>query len=211
MKGPRNGTLLLGFDRGRPTYLSLKPRTHQTVLKVELDDESAGRIGDFAAHFGSDLQCSVKLDAPLSGDDLPEQLTGKVRRSRAGEKGDVLAEHATLQVTQVFYHQPLFEPEATAADDAGGNAVDYLLFGDAETGLYLAHLLRDLGDFDQLLRVQINGETFTETEIERQGRPTVQVADAGADRLSAGQTVQAHSSAGQHHHRDIEVVVRSEV
>jgi len=181
-------------------------------LKVELDDASAGRIGDFVAHFGSSLLASVKLDSPLSSDEVPETLTGKVRRSRAGEKGDVLAEDATLKVTQVFYHRPLFEPAAADAEEAGGGVLEYLLFGDAETGLYLAHLMRDTADFDQLLRVQINGETFSETEIERQGRPTVTIADTGgADRLSSGQTVQAHSSAGLHHNRDIEVVVLGEI
>ena len=209
-RGPRNGTILLGGDRGRPAYLSLRPRTHQTILKVVLDDESAGRVGDFVAHFGSSLLCSVRLDVPLSGAEVPETLAGQLRRSRAGEKGDTLADHATLQVAQVFYHRRLFEQEAS--DTEAGRALEYLLFGDTETGLYLAHLVRFLGDFDQLLRVEINGETFTETEIERQGRPTVKFADTGgADRLAVGQSLKAHSDAGGHHNRDIEVVVQGEI
>jgi hypothetical protein len=213
--GSWTGTVLVGSDFGRPAYLSMTPRTHQTLMKVEFDEESSKRIGSFAEHAinhsGSFLQCSVKLDEPFMGDELPEKLSGKVRQGRPKEEAFVLEKHATIQVLQVLHHRALPEP-AAVPDDAGSNGLSYLLFGDAETGLYLAHLLRDRDDFDQLLRVQINGETFTEAEIERQGRPTVQIADTGgADRLSDGQTVQAHSSAGQHHHRDIEVVVIDEV
>jgi len=216
-----HGMLLVGSD---PVYLShlpmfMAPHNYQVLLKVSLEDDVARRVSDLRAHFGRDALVTVApkpfpitdLVSPAASPPPLTEFRADVVRGHFEHGGDVIGADSVVRVEQVLYFR-----ELTLARDEAPDRGDllYLLFGDAERELYLAHRVTAAPDFDQVLVVGITGAEFTERELERQGRPDLVVMgrqDVAEQRLRPGERVAGHTSAGQHFHTDVEVEVVSEL
>ena len=215
-----HGMLLVGVD---PPYLShlpmfMHPHNYQVILKVALEDGVARSLMDLHREAGSEALFTVAPEkfpitdlSPADAEQPPlAHFRGDVVRGHFEHGGETLAERSPITVEEVVHFQMLpLQPEV---EPERGN-LQYLMFGDADRELYLAHRIAAAPDFDQVVVVEILGEHFTETEQRRQGRPALTVtdrADVPDERLRSGQTVSASTSAGQHFHRDVEVRVLGE-
>lgn len=212
-----HGMLLAGAD---PTYLAhlpmfMHPHNFQVILKVALDDDVARRLRELHAPWGTDALFTVAPEkfpiTDLSPAD-PEQprlttFRGDVVRGHFEHGGETLASMTPITVEEVVYFRvlPLHTDDAPERGD-----LEYLMFGDADRELFLAHRILAAPDFDHVVVAEISGERFTETEQRRQGRPTLTVtgrADLPEERLQPGETAVATTSAGQHFHRNVELRV----
>ncbi len=217
-----HGMLLLGEN---PMYLShspmfMAPHNYQVILKVTLEDHVNRELGDFRAHFGSDMLVTVRPEPfairdlmPLDADQPAlTEFRGDIVKGHFEHGGDTLAEATLVRVDEVTYFQEL-DLGAADPDDNAGDLV-YLLFGDADHDLFLAHQIGRRPSFDQALRITAEGIRFTEHEIERQGRPTVTITgrtNVPDQRVTAGELVAAHSSAGLHFHNDVQIKALAEI
>lgn len=216
-----HGMLLIGTD---PVYAShlpmfMAPHHYQVLLKLGLEPEVLRAIHDLRAHFGRNALITM-APRPFAITDLSpadpstpalSEFRADVVRGHFEHDGDVIGENTTVRVEEVvhFAELPLDAGDAPARGD-----LTYLLFGDAERELYLAHRVLRAPDFDQVLIVDVTGAHFTERELDRQGRPRLTVpgrADTPEQRLHAGDKLAAHTSAGQHFHTDVEVEVVQEM
>jgi hypothetical protein len=213
-----HGMLLIGSD---PVYLShlpmfMSPHNFQVILKATLEDPVARQVADLRAHFGPEALITVAPQPfPIEAlsSDHPEPLTeftADIVRGHFEHDGDIIASDSSVTVEEVvtFARLPLEPPTRPRGD------LEYLIFGDAERELYLAHRVEWAPDFDQVLLVTIAGPTFTESELERQGRPTLKMPgreDVAAARLQPGETVAARTSAGLHFVNDVELAVVAEL
>ncbi len=218
-----HGMLLVGEDPMFALHLPMfmAPHNYQVVLEVTLPDDVRDRLRAVRAEAGPDALVTLKPE-PFPIVDLAEP--GEGRQPLTGFHADVvdghfehgghlLAEAATVMVDDVFYFREL-DVAAPGAVDAEDGELPYLLFGDADRDLFLAHRIGSRPSFDQTLRVTVEGDHFTQAELDRQGRPTVSVSgrrDTHSDRLRQGEVVAAHSSAGLHFQRALQVSVVSEV
>ena len=217
-----HGMVLAGES---PVYVShlpmfMVPHNYQVILKVTLEDDVNRKLADLRAHFGSDMLVTVHPEVFAirdlkPGDDGPAVLTefrADIVKGHFEHDGDTFAEATLVRVDDVT----CFQEFDLSPGDAAGNAWDleYLLFGDADRDLFLAHRIGERPSFDQIVRVSVDGVHFTEAEIERRGRPTVAIpgrANVHEQRLKAGEVVAAHSSAGSHFHTDVQVEVMAEI
>lgn len=217
-----HGMLLVG---DKPMYLShlpmfMPPHNYQVILKVTLEDEVTSELGVFRAHFGHDMLVTVKPERFALRDLRPagdgrQPLTSfraDIVKGHFEHGGDTLSRAALVRVDDVMY----FEELDLGAADPGeiSRNLEYLLFGDADHDLFLAHQIGHRPSFDQVLRIAADGVHFTEAEIDRQLRPTVTIPgrpDVPDQRLKADELVAAHSSAGQHFQNDLQVKVLAEI
>ena len=126
--------------------------------------------------------------------------------------GDTLSHAALVRVDDVMCFRELDLGAADPGQVPGD--LSYLLFGDADHDLFLAHQIGHRPSFDQVLRIAADGVHFTEAEIDRQLRPEVAIpgrTDSPGERLKAGEVVAAHSSAGMHFQNDLQVSVLAEI
>jgi hypothetical protein len=216
-----HGMLLTGTDPVYGSHLPMfmPPHNYQVLLKLELEPNVLGMIHDLRAHFGRNTLITM-APRPFPITDLsptdPSQpalteFRANVVRGHFEHDGDVIGQDTTVRVKEVVHFSEL-------ALEAGGTAprgdLEYLIFGDAERELYLAHRILSAPDFDQVLIVDISGADFTERELDREGRPSLTVpgrTDTPDQRLQAGDKVAAHTSAGQHFQTDVEVEVVQEM
>jgi hypothetical protein len=210
-----HGMLLVGED---PMYAShlpmfMAPHNYQAILRITLPDDVRRRLGDVRADFGKDLLVTLRPEVfaitDLVAPEAPlRAFRADVVKGHFEHGGDPVGDAVTVTVEDVVVFQ-----ELDLAASLGGD-LSYLLFGDADRDLFLAHRIGHRPGFDQVLRVGIEGEHFTQAEIDRQGRPTVTVPgrpDSPSDRLAPDEVVAAHSSAGLHFERDLQVTVLSEI
>jgi hypothetical protein len=216
-----HGMLLAGTDPVYGSHLPMfmPPHNYQVILKLDLEPKVLGMIDELRAHFGRDTLITM-APRPFPITDLsptdPSQpalteFRADVVRGHFEHDGDVIGQDTTVRVEGVVYFSEL-------SLEAGGTAprgdLEYLIFGDAERELYLAHRISSAPDFDQVLIVAISGADFTERELDREGRPTLTVPgrpDTADQRLRAGDRLAAHTSAGQHFQTDVEVEVLQEM
>ena len=211
-----HGMLLVGED---PMYAShlpmfMAPHNYQAILRITLPDDVRRQLGDVRAHVGKDVLVTLKPEVfaitDLVAPDTPlRAFLADVVNGHFEHGGEPIAEAVTVTVEDVVVFQ-----ELDVSGTSHGGDLSYLLFGDADRDLFLAHLIDHRPSFDQVLRVAVAGEHFTQAEIDRQGRPTVGVPgrpDSPSDRLAPGEVVTAHSSAGLHFERDLQVTVLSEI
>lgn len=215
-----HGMLVIGAD---PSYLShlpmfMPPHNYQVVLKVTLEDTVARELAELHTAEQANALVTVAPEkfpitdlSPANADQPPlATFRGDVFRGHFEQGGDVLASRTPITVVEVVHFRmlPLQREVAPQRGD-----LEYLLFGDADRELYLAHRIAAAPDFDHVVVAEVLGEHFTEAEQRRQGRPTVRVtgrADLPEERLRPGESVSAHASAGQHFQRDIELRVLRE-
>ena len=213
-----HGMLLVGSD---PVYLShlpmfMSPHNFQVILKATLEEPVAQQVADLRAELGPEALMTVApqpfpIEA-LSGDH-PEPLTeftADIVNGHFEHQGEIIASNSVVTVDEVvtFATLPLEPPTQPRGD------LEYRIFGDAERKLYLAHRVVAAPDFDQVLLVTITGQTFTEQELDRQGRPTLTLSgreDVPSARLQPGETVAARTSAGLHFVNDVELTVVAEL
>ncbi len=208
-----------------PMYLShlpmfMAPHNYQFILQVTLEDDAVRKLGDFRARFGGDMLVTVRPEPftltdlnPLDADrPALTEFRADIVQGHFEHDGETLAEATSIQVDKVAYFQELdvsvAHPDETARD------LEYLLFGDVDRDLFLAHRIWRRPSFDQILRVTATGVRFTATEIERQGHPTVAITgrtDAYRHRVMSGEVVAARSSAGSHFHRDLQIEAVTEI
>jgi hypothetical protein len=209
----------------KPMYLShlpmfMPPHNYQVILKVTLEDEATRKLGDFRAHFGHDMLVTVEPERFAIRDLLPagddrQPLTSfraDIVKGHFEHGGDTLSRAALVRVDDVMYFEEL-DLGATAPGESSRD-LEYLLFGDADHDLFLAHRIGHRPSFDQVLRIQVDGVDFSAAEIERQGRPAVTIPgrkDSPDSRLETGDVIAVHSSVGQHFHHDFQVNVLSEI
>ncbi len=217
-----HGMLLVGAD---PVYLShlpmfMAPHNYQVILKVSLDDDVSAKLRNFRAHFGRDAFFTVAPETfaitDLSPDDPTQpartEFRADVVKGHFEHGGDVIAASTPVRVEDVVYFREL--APAGSVEESGRADLEYLLFGDADRELFLAHRITQPPDFDQVLLVTVSGARFTDTEVRRQGGPTLKVpgrADLPSERLRSDETAAAHSSAGQHFQVDVDVEVLAEL
>jgi hypothetical protein len=216
-----HGMLLAGTDPVYGSHLPMfmPPHNYQVLLKLGLEPKVLGKIRDLRAHFGRDTLITM-APRPFDITDLSPtdpshpaltEFRADVVRGHFEHDGDIIGQDTTVRVEQVVHFSEL-PLDAGAAAPRGD--LEYLIFGDAERELYLAHRVLGAPDFDQVLIVDISGADFTERELDREGRPTLTVpgrADIPEQRLQAGDKLAAHTSAGQHFHTDVEVEVVQEM
>jgi hypothetical protein len=216
-----HGMLLVGAD---PVYLAhlpmfMAPHNYQVILKVSLEDDVSRKLGDFRAHFGRDAFFTVAPEMFAITDLAPSDPAQPARtefradlvRGHFEHGGDVISANTLVRVEDVVLFREL---PAGPVEEARRGDLKYLLFGDAGRELFLAHSITQPPDFDQVLLVTVSGEHFTETELRRQGGPTLEVpgrTNLPDERLRPDETVTAHSSAGQHFQVDVEVEVLAEL
>jgi hypothetical protein len=181
---------------------------------------AARRLGDFRAHFGHDMLVTIRPE-PFALRDLLGADDGRPPRTsfRADivqghfeHGGDTISHAALVGVDDVLYFAELDLGAADPAEIPGD--LGYLLFGDADHDLFLAHRIGPRPSFDQVLRVAADGVHFTAAEIDRQLRPTVRIpgrTDSPDQRLKAGDVIAAHSSSGLHFQNDLQVNVLAEI
>ena len=218
-----HGMLLVGVG---PIYLShlpmfMPPHNYQVILKVTLEDEVTRKLGDFRAHFGHDMLVTVRpeifalRDLRAPGDGRPPPRTSfraNIVKGHFEHGGDTLSHAALVSVDDVMYFTELDLGAADPGEVPGD--LRFLLFGDADHDLFLAHQIGHRPSFDQVLRIAAEGVHFTETEIDRQLRPEVTIpgrTDSPDMRLKAGDVVAAHSSSGVHFQNDLQVSVLAEI
>jgi len=211
-----HGMLVLG---DRPFYLShlpmfMAPHNYQVLLRASLDDESAGKLTAFRAHFGNDIICTFEPEEFSITDFRPSdpgqspltELSGTLFRGHFEHEADVLSQRATVVIEEVLCFEEL---PATPSDD-----LTYRIFGDADGQLFLAHRVSQPPDFDQVLAVRILGAHFTSDELRREGMPDLTIPgrkNAPERRLTARETVAGQTAAGQHFRIDVQVEVLAEL
>ena len=211
-----HGMLLVGED---PMYAShlpmfMAPHNYQAILRITLPDDVRRQLGNVRAHVGKDVLVTLKPEVfaitDLVAPESPLQsFLADVVNGHFEHGGEPIAEAVTVTVEDVVVFQ-----ELDVSGTSHGGDLSYLLLGDADRDLFLAHRIDHRPSFDQVLRVAVAGGHFTQAEIDRQGRPTVGVPgrpDSPSDRLAPGEVVTAHSSAGLHFERDLQVTVLSEI
>jgi hypothetical protein len=214
-----HGMLLVGAD---PVYLShlpmfMTPHNYQVVLKVSLDAEVSGQLRTFRAHFGRDALFTVAPETFAITDLSPKdpaqpartEFQADVVHGHFEHGGDVIAANTTVQIEEVVYFR-----ELDLAGSADRGDLEYLPFGDTDSEFFLAHRITQAPDFDQVLLVNLTGADFTDTEVRRQGGPTLTIpgrADLPGERLRSDEKAAAHSSAGQHFQVDVDVHVLGEL
>jgi hypothetical protein len=216
-----HGMLLTGTDPiyGSHLPMFMPPHNYQVLLKLQLEPDVVGMIHDLRAHFGRNtLITMAPRPFPLTDlsprDPSQPRLTeflANVVRGHFEHDGDIIGQDTTVRVEEVVHFSEL---PLDAGDAAPRGDLEYLIFGDAERELYLAHRVLSAPDFDQVLIVDISGADFTERELDREGRPTLTVpgrTDTPEQRLRAGDKLAAHTSAGQHFQTDVEVEVVQEM
>jgi hypothetical protein len=213
-----HGMLLVGSD---PVYLShlpmfMSPHNFQVILKATLEDPVARQVADLRAQHGPEALITVAPQPfPIEAlsSDHAEPLTefrADIVRGHFEHDGEIIGSDSVVTVEEVvaFARLPLEAVTRPRGD------LEYLIFGDAERELYLAHRVDRAPDFDQVLLVGITGQTFTEQELDRQGRPTLTVPgreDVPSARLQPGETLAARTSAGLHFVNDVELTVLAEL
>jgi hypothetical protein len=166
-----HGMLLVGEA---PIYLShlpmfMAPHNYQIILKVQLDDEAAGRLHDFRAHFGRDFMFTVKPETFTVTDLVPDDdgqaaltsFDAELVKGHFEKGGDPIAEHARVTVADVVHFQELGQADSKSID------LEYILFGAGEQ-FFLAHWITRPPDFDQVLAVNVTGHEYTEDEQDRE-------------------------------------------
>jgi hypothetical protein len=217
-----HGMVLLGES---PVYVShlpmfMVPHNYQVILKVTLEDEVNRKLGDLRAQFGGDMLITVNPEEFAirdlkPGDDDHAALTefrADIVNGHFEHGGDTFGADTLIRVDDVTCFQE-FDLSPGGSEGTAGD-LDYLLFGDADRDLFLAHRVGQRPSFDQLVRVSIDGVHFTEAEIERRGRPSVAIpgrANVHDQRLEPGEVVAAHSSAGSHFLTDVQVEILAEI
>jgi hypothetical protein len=208
-----------------PCYLShlpmfMSPHNYQVVLKCTLDNDASGRLRELRTRLGRDVLVTVKPEVFAITDLMPvdaarqvlTEFNADVVEGHFEHGGRTLAPAAVVNVDEVMYFCEL-DLGAASPDERVGE-MEYLLFGDADDELFLAHRIGSRPNFDQVLRITAEGVQFTASEIERQGHPTVTVVgrqDAFGERVRPGEVVSAQSSAGQHFHHDVQITAESEI
>ena len=216
-----HGMLLIGSDPVYGSHLPMfmRPHNYQVLIKLGLEPDLLRKVRDLRTHSGRDVLITM-APRPFAITDLsptdPSQpalteFRADIVRGHFEHGGDVIGQNTTVVVEEIvhFSELPLDPRDAAPRGD-----LEYLIFGDAERELYLAHRIVAAPDFDQVLIVDISGTDLTERELDRQGRPTLTVtgrADTAEQRLRSGDKLAAHTSAGQHFHADVEVEVLSEL
>ena len=211
-----HGMLLVGDDPAYASHLPMfmAPHNYQVVLRVTLPDDVRRRLADVRAQLGKDQLVTLKPEVfaitDLVAPETPlRAFRADVVQGHFEHGGEPVGEAVPVTVDDVVVFRELDMTGASLGGD-----LSYLLFGDADRELFLAHRVGHRPSFDQVLRVGIEGEHFTPAEIDRQGRPTVTVPgrpDSPSDRLAPNEVVAAHSSAGLHFERDLQVTVLSEI
>jgi hypothetical protein len=218
-----HGMLLVGDS---PSYLShlpmfMSPHNYQVLLKATLEDEVTRRLRDLRAQLGPDTLVTVKPEVFAIEDLVPvaedghslTEFRADVVAGHFEHGGEVVAARTAIHVDEVLYFHEL-GLEGGGDPDGEVAELGYLLFGDADDELFMAHRIGHRPNFDQVLRITAEGVRFTEAEIERQGHPTVTIPgrkDAFEDRLQEGEAAAAQSSAGQHFHRDLQITAEAEI
>jgi hypothetical protein len=216
-----HGMLLTGTDPiyGSHLPMFMPPHNYQVLLKLQLEPDMVGMIHDLRAHFGRNTLITM-APRPFPITDLsptdPSQpplteFRANVVRGHFEHDGDIIGQDTTVRVEQVVHFSEL---PLDGGDAAPRGDLEYLIFGDAERELYLAHRVLSAPDFDQVLIVNVSGADFTERELDREGRPTLTVpgrTDTAEQRLRAGDKLAAHTAAGQHFHTDVDVEVVDEM
>jgi hypothetical protein len=134
----------------------------------------------------------LDLIAPVPETDRLSSFTGTIVRGHFerqhapqpfGIEWRELPNTVQVDVTRVIYgHEFSFHP-------APPPQLEYVLFGQ-DKNLFLAHRITLPPDFDQLLTVQITGQTFTDEALQRGIILTIpERANTIAERLIAGKTV----------------------
>lgn len=216
-----HGMLLFGKS---PPYLShlpmfMRPHNYQVIVAASLEEGVDHKLAQLRARFGADVLLTVRPEAfaitelTADGDQAARTaFQADVVLGHFEHGGDVITAGTTVRVEDVTHFRELDLDRAEP--DQGATELEYLLFGDADHELFLAHRVGRRPSFDQLVRARVEGVHFTAAEIERQGRPTVTVPgrpDHPGNRLRPDEVVDAHSSAGQHHHHDLRVRVLTEI
>jgi hypothetical protein len=208
-----------------PSYLShlpmfMSPHNYQIILKATLDDNANSRLRELRARHGRDTLVTVEPGvfaiSNLVPVDADQQALSCFRADVVDghfeHGGQAVASGTPIHVDGVMYFQEL---DLAAGDpDAEAGELEYLLFGDADDELFMAHRIGQRPNFDHVLRITAEGVHFTEAELERQGNPTVTISgrnDAFDERVTKGEVVAAKSSAGQHFQHELQITAESEI
>jgi hypothetical protein len=219
-----HGMLLFGEETLYLSHLPMfmSPHNFQVILAVTLNDQAAGRLRDFRAHFGRNDMYTFKpkkfhITDLISRDPGKPALTsfgGSLFRFHFERGGESISEHVKVHVTKVLYFQ-----EIGAARPKGAE-LEYLLFGKGQEK-FLVHRITEPPDFDHVLSVNVTGHEFSAEETHQftqsetlrgvdvtfQGRP-----NRASERIKPGETLagQGHA-AGAHQFFDLQVEAVAEI
>ena len=164
----RHKMLAFGRDTLFLSHFPMFMAPHDTQLLLEAVPENAGGSlqqvwsDERASHpgIGSYVMAPERFSlSTLHTPDPPERSSFSASFFRPGDEAVPELTDVTVRVTHVIYAKKL--------DGSGKPAeLTYRLFGRGED-LFLAHVLAAPPDFDQILRVRLEGQLPTDVELER--------------------------------------------
>jgi len=221
-----HGMLLFGEETLYLSHLPMfmSPHNFQVILAVTLNEQAAGRLHDFRAHFGRNDMYTFKpkkfhITDLISRDPSKPALTsfgGSLFRFHFERGGESISEHVKVHVTEVLYFQEI----GAASPKGKGSELGYLLFG-KDQEKFLVHRITEPPDFDHVVSVNVTGHEFSAEETHRftqsetlrgvgvtfHGRP-----NRASERIKPGETLagQGHA-AGAHEFFDLQVEAVAEI
>ena len=189
---------------------------------MTLNDQAAGRLRDFRAHFGRNDMYTFKpkkfhitdLISRHPGKPALTSFGGSLFRFHFERGGESISEQVKVHVTEVLYFQEL------GAASPKGAELEYLLFGKGQEK-FLVHRITEPPDFDHVLSVNVKGHEFSAEETHRftQSETLRGVGvtfhgrrNRASERIKTGETLtgQGHA-AGAHQFFDLQVEAVAEI
>ena len=219
-----HGMLLFGEETLYLSHLPMfmSPHNFQVILAVTLNDQAAGRLHDFRAHFGRNDLYTFKLNKfhitdLISRDPGKPALTsfgGSLFRFHFERGGESISEQVKVHVTEVLYFQEI------GAASPKGSELAYLLFGRGQAK-FLVHRITEPPDFDHVVSVNVPGHAFMADKthgftqsytLRAIGRPIPGRPNRPSDPTKPARTTAAPGhAAGAHEVFDLEVEAVAEI
>jgi len=212
-----HGMLLVGTETIYLSHLPMfmSPHNFQVILEVTLSDDAGRLLGDFQAHFGSASLFTFKPEdfaiTDLVSRDPGEPLTsftGDLYHGHFERGGDDIAKDAVVHVENVIHFGEL-TPDLTKPSE-----LVYLLFGKGQE-LFLAHLISQPPDFDQVLSIQLGTASaqVTDDDLLRGVRATfLGRPNTPHRRIKPGEKLAAQGHVtGAHQFLDLQLEVLAEI